>query len=238
MQLCHMNGGPGRTDYSYVANYLCQDGSKPLRGAEQAGADARVGNVGAGPDGHIVDLYRVPCPNGVVDLYVDAYHCGPHVDVNRGMDIDHLSAEELATLADMVRGAHEDPSSVKATQRRKAIAEVFLQSKQIHLELCPGIAELLPTTADPNYLGELLLSMGASVIEDGRPAADPVSVYVDTLAGVLVFYSAVLAEAGESAREPLLDSLLEKAKDREGFPQFVRGALGDCGNKSLGVDPP
>ncbi|MGE0790949.1 MAG: hypothetical protein AB7S26_35085 [Sandaracinaceae bacterium] len=62
--------------YAYVAQrFRCPDGTNPLGGDVEAGRDARVGNVGANSSGHIIDLYRVPCPGGPVDIYVDMYGC-------------------------------------------------------------------------------------------------------------------------------------------------------------------
>lgn len=74
--------GP-RQSYKKVANYRCEDGSMPLAGNTVAGRDARLGSSKShmpGPPGdfansHIVDIYRVPCPNGPVTLYVCMYHC-------------------------------------------------------------------------------------------------------------------------------------------------------------------
>lgn len=41
----------------------------------------RVGNVGGGGRcGRIVDLYRVSCPEGVHEVFVDLYHCVPGED--------------------------------------------------------------------------------------------------------------------------------------------------------------
>lgn len=62
--------------YAYVAQqFRCPDGTNPLGGDPAAGRDARVGNVGANSSGHIIDLYRVPCAGGPVDVYVDMYGC-------------------------------------------------------------------------------------------------------------------------------------------------------------------
>lgn len=67
--------GP-RDSYAFVAGELqCPEGGNPLGGDAQAGAAARVGNVGANSTGHIIDLYRVPCGSGPVDVYVDMYGC-------------------------------------------------------------------------------------------------------------------------------------------------------------------
>ena len=67
----------GPTDsYRYVAGeFECPEGGNPLTGDPAAAARARVGNVGANSTGHIIDLYRVPCPSGPVDVYVDMYGC-------------------------------------------------------------------------------------------------------------------------------------------------------------------
>lgn len=73
--------------YLYVARrFQCPGGGNPLGGDPQAGARARLGNVGPhahGPerdpmlDAHIVDLYEVPCPSGAVQVHVCLYHCPP-----------------------------------------------------------------------------------------------------------------------------------------------------------------
>ncbi len=67
--------GP-RDSYEFVAGeFRCPDGSNPLGGDPMAGARVRAGNVGANSSGHIIDLYRVPCASGDVDVYVDMYGC-------------------------------------------------------------------------------------------------------------------------------------------------------------------
>lgn len=67
--------GPGDS-YAFVAReFRCPEGDNPLRGNPAAGANARVGNVGANATGHIIDLYRVPCASGPVDVFVDMYDC-------------------------------------------------------------------------------------------------------------------------------------------------------------------
>jgi hypothetical protein len=67
--------GP-RDSYAFVAGeFQCPGGGNPLGGDPTAGAQAREGNVGANSTGHIIDLYRVPCPGGDVQVYVDMYGC-------------------------------------------------------------------------------------------------------------------------------------------------------------------
>ncbi|MCA9643710.1 MAG: hypothetical protein KC492_23620, partial [Myxococcales bacterium] len=194
--------------------------------------------VGPGPDGHIIDLYRVPCSGAPVEVYVDAYHCGPHVNAEAGVDIDHLSREELAGLAALIRHLHEDPVSEKASNRRKAAADFILATNQLHVELCGPLLQLLPQEERvPYYVGEFLLSMGAAVIEDGGEHPDPIEINMRTLDGVLVFYQAVLKQVGEGERQPSLDALLAKSKDRAAFQQFVTDTLNGCGGSNLGVEP-
>ncbi|MEQ8458274.1 MAG: hypothetical protein RID81_01400 [Sandaracinaceae bacterium] len=62
--------------YVFVASEVqCPGGGNPLGGDPEAGQQARVGNVGANGSGHIIDLYRVPCPSGPLEVYVDLYGC-------------------------------------------------------------------------------------------------------------------------------------------------------------------
>lgn len=67
--------GPADSYRFVAAEFQCPEGGNPLGGDPNAGARARVGNVGASSTGHIIDLYRVPCPSGAVDVYVDMYGC-------------------------------------------------------------------------------------------------------------------------------------------------------------------
>ena len=67
--------GPGDS-YAFVAGeFQCPEGGNPLGGDTSAGGASRVGNVGANSTGHIIDLYRIPCRSGPVDVYVDMYGC-------------------------------------------------------------------------------------------------------------------------------------------------------------------
>lgn len=76
--------GP-RDSYDYVASrFRCPDGTNPLGGDLAAGQAARLGNVGANSQGHIIDVYRVPCASGPVDVYVDLYGC-PEMQQMLGM---------------------------------------------------------------------------------------------------------------------------------------------------------
>ena len=61
--------------YRRVAEYRCPDGTQPLGGDPSDGGRARVGNVGANSRGHVIDLYRIPCPAGAQEIYVDMYGC-------------------------------------------------------------------------------------------------------------------------------------------------------------------
>jgi len=61
--------------FAWVSERACPDGSRPLAGDAGAGASARVRNVGEGSDGHVIDLFEVPCPGNAVRFYVDMYHC-------------------------------------------------------------------------------------------------------------------------------------------------------------------
>lgn len=62
--------------YDYIASdILCDDGRSPFLGDLRAAMGTRSGSVGTGPSGHVIDLYEVPCPEGVKQIYVDMYDC-------------------------------------------------------------------------------------------------------------------------------------------------------------------
>ncbi|WAS91152.1 hypothetical protein [Nannocystis punicea] len=67
---CDTNGS-----YVAVADAECEDGSRPFDGDLSSGKRARRGSVGTNKDGHIVDLYEVPCPEGPKEIFVDMYAC-------------------------------------------------------------------------------------------------------------------------------------------------------------------
>lgn len=52
---------------AWIEARRCADGTAPVY--------ARVGSVGAGPDGHILDLYEVKCPEKSWEVFMDMYHC-------------------------------------------------------------------------------------------------------------------------------------------------------------------
>ncbi len=88
--------GP-RESYRYVADeFQCPRGGNPLHGKLEDAQQARMGALDHPTNGHIVDVYRVPCPGGNVDVFVDMYGCdeyanqlensGPSVPVRRLID--------------------------------------------------------------------------------------------------------------------------------------------------------
>lgn len=228
--LCHMNGAAGRTDYAFVGSWHCADGSVPLGGSPDAGAASRVGNVGPGPDGHIVDLYRVPCSTGPVDLYVDGYHCGAGVDTE--IDMNNLSRAQLARLAATIRALHRNPSDLGA---RRELMIWTLATPQVHLVICDGPATLLVRDEAHPYLPELMLGLAASVIEDGRARVDPVRAYAQALRGVALYYEA-LVSIDRSAADPIMERLRSLAASGA-LEAEVAGRVGGCDTSRMGVDP-
>ncbi|MCY1061569.1 hypothetical protein [Nannocystis sp. SCPEA4] len=67
---CDTNGS-----YGAVADAECEDGSRPFDGDLSSAKGARRGSVGADKDGHVIDLYEVPCPEGPKEIFVDMYAC-------------------------------------------------------------------------------------------------------------------------------------------------------------------
>lgn len=60
---------------AWLASLTCGDGSRPISDGPSA-EPFRVGNVGkAGRCNSIIDHYKVACPDGSTDIYIDAYVC-------------------------------------------------------------------------------------------------------------------------------------------------------------------
>jgi hypothetical protein len=70
-------------EYTYLHRLRCADGQAP--------AANRVGNVGTGVYGNIVDLFRVTCAGAAtVEIYMDMYHDGPELRPVPGFTIAPL----------------------------------------------------------------------------------------------------------------------------------------------------
>jgi len=86
--------GP-RESYRYVASeFQCPRGGNPLDGDLERARDARLGALDHPTSSHIVDVYRVPCPDGDVELYVDMYGCEEYEQ----QLTDHTPSRSLETL--------------------------------------------------------------------------------------------------------------------------------------------
>jgi hypothetical protein len=95
MQVC----GP-RESYRYVAEgFQCPGGGNPLRGDLERAQHARLGALDHPQTGHIVDVYRVPCPDGDVQLFVDMYGCSEY-EAQLTEDAPSSSLEQLMTHYD------------------------------------------------------------------------------------------------------------------------------------------
>ena len=72
IEVCGVKGELG-----WLVETTCDDGSRAFASPQEAHG-SRTGSVGSGGRcGHVVDLYRVPCPEGPYDVYMDMYMCGP-----------------------------------------------------------------------------------------------------------------------------------------------------------------
>ena len=206
---CLRDGPDGpRTDYSTVASYRCPDGSTPLGGVPARGAAARLRNVGQGPDGHIVDLYEVPCPGGPVRLYVDGYHCGP--GVNMEVDPNALTPEQLRVMAARMRELKTIAFDPRAQQQREAFVEWLRDTSQVHLSMCPAVIE--EVVRDGHAFRELMfqqfvLSMGAAVIELSDAPEHRDEVAFRAVAGALRLYLVMVGERGASAADARIGEL-------------------------------
>lgn len=227
-------GDEPRSDYAYIAEYQCPDGSMPLEGKLRLGAAARVGNVGKGPDGHVVDLYEIPCTTGRIRVFVDGYHCKS--DELNEVDPNHLTRKQLLGIASGVRARHDDPSSPEAEKYRRFFFTWLAKTPQVTMVIC-HVDELLPPPEKAEYVIEYAISLGAAIIEDGHdPVANPIRTHLAAFAGVAKYYQAVVREEGPSARDPKLDKLIEMLKNGElekRLPKILKG----CKTNEMGVRP-
>lgn len=84
-----------RDSYRYVADeFRCPGGGNPFAGDPGAAARARAGSLGPRPDGHMIDVYEVPCPSGKVDVFIDMYGC-PEMQAELVRDVELKDPLEL-----------------------------------------------------------------------------------------------------------------------------------------------
>lgn len=70
--------GPDES-YHYVADeFRCPSGENPFGGDTDAARKSRRGSGENPRNGHVVDVYRVPCESGDVNLFVDLYGCATY----------------------------------------------------------------------------------------------------------------------------------------------------------------
>lgn len=212
------------TDYLYIANYRCGDGSMPLNGDRRAGGRARVGNVGPGPDGHIVDLYKVPCPGGAVRIHVDSYHCPPGVKKPK-IDLRKLNAAQLERFRAAFRATEVMGFDLKSLKLRKMLMMMIISDEWMKVRICASF--LIPVQDDKSYkynphlMAQLVISSAAATIERGKKPDARFQVAAAAAEGVMRFYDTLLKHKGESARHAHLDKL--KALQKAGkLRDFIR----------------
>ena len=235
LQRCWQDGDAPRTDYSTIAEYRCADGSVPLGGDLARGAGARVGNVGEGPDGHVVDHYRVPCPSGSVDIYVDPYHCGPGVEAE--IDLSNLTPQQLQAMASHMReletAAPFDPQT-RAT--RRSLVDWLRRTRQVHLEICTAVMEDVVHEGYRHQdliFSQFVLSMGAAVIELGDGAEQADAVALAAVVGAIRVHQAIVSARGPEAADPRLRALAMSSEAE--LARHVAGLSARCGHEEPGL---
>ncbi len=229
VQLC-LRDSPDRprTDYAFVANFRCADGSRPLGGNSERGANARAGNVGQGSDGHVIDHYEVPCRAGSQSVYVDAYHCGPGENVEQDM-MNNLSREALAQIAQRMRALEMLPFDPRAIELRRGLVTWLQGSPQVHLEVCGAVVQDVVIEGYPHralLLSQFLLSMGAAVIELSDRSEHRIQVALAGVRGSLRLYAEIVAARGQSARNTHLDDLARTPAS--GLAERVSTRINQC----------
>ncbi len=210
----------GRTDYPFVASLECADGSRPLNGDWRAGADARVGNVGEGASGHIIDHYRLPCPEGPRDVYVDAYHCA---------GLPPLAQDRFfANLAAALEAAETRPFDPELRQLRHRAPLILVGNPALKVTECPeviGGLTRLDSPWSPLLVSQLTAGVIAATIRRSNEPEDRLAVYDRALLGVLRLYRAIVAQRGAAHRIAGLESMIA---DSRGLKHWLRPRMRSC----------
>ncbi|MEM1413845.1 MAG: hypothetical protein AAGH15_03050 [Myxococcota bacterium] len=209
-RLCHDNGGPMRTDYPFVGNYVCPDGSRPLGGSPEAGAQARLRNVGRGPHGNVVDEYEVPC-NPPVRIYVDAYFCPESNE-----DPEVVAQRTRARVADLFLSLETLPFDERAGQLRSEAPAYVDESPDVEVTVCDGPFEFVSTLPSPYaelLTRQLYASLTAAIMMSSNAPEDRAAAYTQAMAGVLRMYRVIVDQRGQGAAIGALDELLGMAAD-------------------------
>ncbi|MGF1466705.1 MAG: hypothetical protein ACFCGT_11280 [Sandaracinaceae bacterium] len=215
VQLC-LQDAPGipRSDYPYVASYQCPDGSVPLDGNPRRGQLARLGNVGQGPDGHVLDLYEVPCPSGPVRIFVDGYHCPGGVDPTP--DLANLTPQQLAGMAVRMRQLETEPFDEEASEFRGFFHTWLEETDQVTFGICEAVIE---DVMREEYafrelvVSQYILSSAAAAIELPEGTQRPLGEALAGIRGALRIYSAIVQARGSAAAEPHLSMLADLAPE-------------------------
>ena len=87
--------GPEQS-YAYVAGrFQCPGGANPLNGDMERARSVRRGSIPSSHNGHILDVYDVPCTSGPVAVYVDMYGCPEYEEILRESEQGSPGASEL-----------------------------------------------------------------------------------------------------------------------------------------------
>lgn len=148
--------GP-RDSYHYVAReFQCSDGKNPFQGQLQEAAKARQGGR-PHPNGHVVDLYQVPCAGGDVTVYVDMYGCpeqqasleaGPSPEFIRAVESfdEGNFPEAVRACMEVIDRAQADRNTLECLALTPAAMALSGGEPQA-LKLVGGFCSKLPTGA-------------------------------------------------------------------------------------------
>ncbi|HEY8945890.1 MAG TPA: hypothetical protein VIM73_16590, partial [Polyangiaceae bacterium] len=141
--------------YRYVADeFVCPSGENPFDGDLVAARKARRGSDENPDNGHVVDIYRVPCNSGSVHLFVDLYGCEQY---QRRLISGNEQSRELGTLV-----ARYEALDFKGVAQHCAHADESMPPDEASecMTLLPASLVMLGRPeAGVGFLGELCSSM-------------------------------------------------------------------------------
>jgi hypothetical protein len=220
--------GPDRTDYAFVAQFICPDGTMPLAGDASRGASVRLGTVGQTAAGHVIDEYEVPCRPTPQRVYVDAYNCAEGVADE--IDPENVTPEQLAEFARYGRAMESHPFGERVEGMRLGLAELLVNTEQMHLDVCPALFERIATD-DYRFAqivrAQFIVSLGAGVIETSSTPEHRLRNNVLAIEGLSQLYAVMLQEAGQVAAFGALDEVM-RARSEQRLEALVASWLAEC----------
>jgi hypothetical protein len=146
-----------------------------LQGNIERARRARKGSVEGQSNGHMIDVYEIPCSNKPLSIYVDLYGCPEYQE--RLAQLQQSSPELTALTTNFDEGAFR-----KVVERCQSDAKLAVDERAYCLWLVPAALEALGSNVDG-------LASAAKVCSGMPPAGPQSSARAEYIAMLLVTLS-------------------------------------------------